>query len=273
MTTANEKNPTIPNVLTIAGSDSGGGAGIQADIKTMSANGVYAASVITAITAQNTQGVSAIHDVPIDHIAAQIDAVLSDIDCSAIKIGMLSQPAVIELVAEKIRQYQIPLVVLDPVMVATSGDKLLHEVAIEMLKTELMPLATVVTPNLLEVSILSDFPVAISQDEMLESAKELICLGAQAVLLKGGHLDSASSSDLLLDARHDMKWFLGERVATKNTHGTGCTLSSAVCAFLAKGQTLVNAVTLAKEYIQRAIQSADQLDVGTGSGPVNHFFD
>ena len=273
MKTATKKLPNIPNVLTIAGSDSSGGAGIQADIKAMSANGVYAASVITAITAQNTLGVSAIHDVPVDIIEAQIDAVLSDIDCAAVKIGMLSQKTVIQLVSEKIKQYDLQTVVLDPVMVATSGDKLLAEVAIDTLKKELIPKVTVLTPNLIEAAILSGLTPATNQTEMLDCAEKLILLGAKAVLLKGGHLEGDQSSDLLFSADGDITWLSSARIASNNTHGTGCTLSSALCAFLAQGQPLTVAAKLAKEYIQSAIQAAHQLQVGRGSGPVNHFAD
>jgi len=271
MKTATKKLPNIPNVLTIAGSDSGGGAGIQADIKAMSANGVYAASVITAITAQNTLGVNAVHDVPLDIIEAQIDAVLSDIDCSAVKIGMLSQKAVIQLVSEKIKQYDLQTVVLDPVMVATSGDQLLAEVAIDTLKKELIPKVTVITPNIIEAGILSGLAPATNQAEMLSCAEKLICLGSDAVLLKGGHLEGGQSSDLLFSADGDVTWLSSARIATNNTHGTGCTLSSALCAFLAQGKSLTAATKLAKEYIQSAIQAANQLRVGCGSGPVNHF--
>ena len=271
MKTATKKLPNIPNVLTIAGSDSGGGAGIQADIKAMSANGVYAASVITAITAQNTLGVNAIHNVPVDIIEAQIDAVLSDIDCVAVKIGMLSQKTVIQLVSKKIKQYDLQTVVLDPVMVATSGDQLLAEVAIDTLKKELIPKATIITPNIIEAGILSGLAPATNQTEMVDCAEKLILLGAKAVLLKGGHLDGDQSSDLLLNTDGDVTWLSSTRIATNSTHGTGCTLSSALCAFLAQGQPLTVATKLAKEYIQSAIQAANQLQVGCGSGPVNHF--
>ena len=273
MKIANDKSLIIPNVLTIAGSDSGGGAGIQADIKAMSANGVYAASVITAVTAQNTQGVHAIHDVPVAIIEAQIDAVLSDIECAAVKIGMLSQAVVIELVAAKLKQYDIQTVVLDPVMVATSGDPLLQEAAIEVLKKQLIPLATVITPNLYEAAILSGVTPASNQAEMLQCAEKLMDLGSDAVLLKGGHLQDEQSSDLLVNANGEMEWFSSPRIASSNTHGTGCTLSSALCAFLAQGEPLARATKLAKVYIQSTIQAADQLQVGSGSGPVNHFPD
>lgn len=275
MTTVTQNSSSIfngvPNVLTIAGSDSGGGAGIQADIKAISANGVYAASVITAITAQNTQGVSAIHDVPIDIIAAQIDAVMSDLEIKAIKIGMLSQSNVIRLVAEKIAQYQCQQVVLDPVMVATSGDKLLIDEAVDILKKQLIPLVQVITPNLHEAAILSGMSVATTQEQMIVTAQKLSMLGSKAVLLKGGHLEGKNSGDLLLDQDGEAHWFQSERIKTKNTHGTGCTLSSALATFLAKGENLPAAAELAKTYIHESIKAADELDVGSGSGPVHHF--
>lgn len=271
MMTSNKNIAAIPNVLTIAGSDSGGGAGIQADIKAMSANGVYAASVITAITAQNTQGVTAIHDVPVDIIAAQMDAVMSDLKFEAIKIGMLSQAAVIRLIAEKLAQYEFQQVVLDPVMVATSGDKLLIDEAVDILKNELIPRVQVITPNLHEAAILSEMEIAITQEQMLETAQKLSTLGAKAVLLKGGHLDGQESGDLLLDEHGQTHWYMSERINTKNTHGTGCTLSSALAAFLAKGQSLPIATEHAKAYIHESIKTADDLGVGNGSGPVHHF--
>ncbi len=272
MTTSNKKlNSAIPNVLTIAGSDSGGGAGIQADIKAISANGAFAASALTAITAQNTQGVTAVHDVPIDMIAAQIDAVMSDLNIAAIKIGMLSRPEVIRLVAEKIDEYECRHVVLDPVMVATSGDKLLLDESVEVLKTTLIPKVCVVTPNLHEAAILSGSPVARTQKDMQSTAQELAKLGAKAVLLKGGHLDGHQSGDLLLDGAGEEHWLLSERINTQNTHGTGCTLSSALAAFLAKGESLPTAASLAKAYIHASIESANDLTVGQGSGPLHHF--
>lgn len=275
MNTATQNSFSIPNVLSIAGSDSGGGAGIQADIKTISANGVYASSVITAVTAQNTQGVKAIHDVPLDNIAEQIDAVLMDIKCNAIKIGMLSRPEVIHLVAEKIQQYDISSVILDPVMVATSGDQLLHSESVEVMKSVLMPLVQVVTPNLHEAAILTGLPVAKTREDMLKTAQAFVGLGVSSVLLKGGHLQGDVSEDALIevltDGQHQIRWFTSERIPTKNTHGTGCSLSSAIAAFLAKGSSLPKSVEHAKAYIQASINAADKLNVGQGSGPVHHF--
>ena len=198
MMTRSKKNSSLSNVLTIAGSDSGGGAGIQADIKAISANGAYACSVLTAVTAQNTQGVTAIHDVPIDIIAAQIDAVMSDIEIKAVKIGMLSQQRIIDLICEKLEEYPVQHVVLDPVMVATSGDSLLNPQAIEMLKKKLMPLATIVTPNLYEAAILSGLPIAKDEQQMMQSAKAIlkdILQSKTAILMKGGHLSESTNSN------------------------------------------------------------------------------
>jgi hydroxymethylpyrimidine/phosphomethylpyrimidine kinase len=260
----------IPIALTIAGSDSGGGAGIQADIKAMSANGVYAASVLTALTAQNTLGVTAIHDVPADFVTAQIDAVFSDIDVSAVKIGMLSQPATIEAVASGLRKWRPRFVVLDPVMVATSGAALIADEAVEVLVRELFPLATLVTPNMQEGARLTGQSVAIDDARMVEQARAILALGANAVLLKGGHATGPLSRDLLLDSIAET-WFEAPRIETRNTHGTGCSLSSAIAANLAKGVALPDAVHEAKHWLTGALREADRLQVGQGHGPVNHF--
>lgn len=260
----------IPIALTIAGSDSGGGAGVQADIKAMSANGVYAASIITALTAQNTLGVTAIHDVPADFITAQIDAVFSDIDVSAVKIGMLSQPATIEAVSAGLRKWRPRFVVLDPVMVATSGAALIADEAVEVLVRELFPLATLVTPNMQEGARLTGLPVAASDAQMVEQARAILALGANAVLLKGGHATGPLSRDLLLDGEGET-WFEAPRIETRNTHGTGCSLSSAIAANLAKGMSLPDAVHDAKHWLTGALRTGDQLNVGKGHGPVNHF--
>ena len=256
--------------LTIAGSDSGGGAGIQADLKTLSALGVYGSSVITALTAQNTVGVSAILDVEPEFIAQQIDAVIGDIGAEAVKIGMLSRPKVITIVAERLQHWAPPWIVLDPVMVAKSGDKLLHDEAIEALKTRLLPQASLITPNLPEAAVLLGQPMPATPDDMKAAAQGLRGLGAQAVLLKGGHLEGTTSPDLFFDG-NGMTWIEGERHITRNTHGTGCTLSSAITACLAKGQGLGEAVQAAKAYITKAIRAADDLDIGKGHGPVHHF--
>ena len=223
-----------PIAVTIAGSDSGGGAGIQADLKTFSALGVYGASVITALTAQNTKGVTGIHDVPPDFIAAQIDAVFSDLDVRAVKIGMLSQPAVIEAVAAGLDRWKAKNVVLDPVMVATSGDRLLNPAAIDVLKRVLIPRALVITPNLPEAAALLDEPIARNEDEMLAQAGRLRDRGARAVLIKGGHNEGPRASTCW-SRRSSFTRLATPRVDTKNTHGTGCTLSSAIAAGLAKG--------------------------------------
>jgi hydroxymethylpyrimidine/phosphomethylpyrimidine kinase len=256
--------------VTIAGSDSGGGAGIQADLKTFSALGVYGASVITALTAQNTQGVRAIHDVPPDFIAAQIDAVFSDLKVDAVKIGMLSQVASIEAVAAGLERHGAKNIVLDPVMVATSGDRLLAPEAIDALRRRLIARASVITPNLPEAAALLDAPVARNEDEMRAQAQRLLALGAQAVLIKGGHGSGPESVDFLADASGVAR-LAAARVATRNTHGTGCTLSSAIAAGLAKGQLLPEAVRTAKDYVTAAIGAAGRLNVGQGHGPVHHF--
>jgi hydroxymethylpyrimidine/phosphomethylpyrimidine kinase len=260
----------IPIALTIAGSDSSGGAGIQADLKTFSALGVYGASAITALTAQNTLGVSAIHDVPADFIAAQMDAVYSDLSVAATKIGMLSQPAAIEAVAAGLDRHKAINVVLDPVMVAASGARLLAQEAEASIARLLFPRALIVTPNLHEAAALLGSPVARNEREMREQAERLRALGAQAVLLKGGHMDLPESIDLLVDGS-GVRRLTAKRYPTMNTHGTGCTLSSAIASFLTRGMALDAAVTLAKNYITAAIAAADRLSVGHGHGPVHHF--
>ena len=256
--------------VTIAGSDSGGGAGIQADLKTFSALGVYGASVITALTAQNTRGVTGIHDVPPDFITAQIDAVFSDLAVNAVKIGMLSHPGAILAVAAGLDRWKQTHVVLDPVMVATSGDRLLAPAAIDILKRELIPRALVITPNLPEAAALLDTPIATTEDAMRAQAERLLALGAKAVLIKGGHASGNEAVDLLV-SRDAVARLTAERHATDNTHGTGCTLSAAIAAGLAKGQRLGEAVSDAKQYVTEAIGCADELEVGQGHGPVHHF--
>ena len=259
--------------LTIAGSDSSGGAGIQADLKTFAALGVYGASAITALTAQNTQGVTAIHDVPADFVAAQIDAVFADLDVGAVKIGMLSQAAVVETVAAALDRHHAKNVVLDPVMVASSGDRLLAPDAVEAVRRLLIPRARVVTPNLPEAALLLDVQAARDETQMEAQARALIeRFNAQAVLIKGGHGESAESVDLLVE-QGSMTRFAEKRIATRNTHGTGCTLSSAIAAGLAKGLDLTAAVRAAKTYVTAAIAAADMLNVGHGHGPLNHFYE
>ena len=261
----------IANVLTIAGSDSGGGAGIQADLKTFSALGAYGASVITALTAQNTRAVSAIHDVPPEFVTAQMDAVFDDIAFAAVKIGMLSRPAIIDAVAEGLRRHGARNVVLDPVMVAKSGDRLLRADAVAALRQRLLPLATVITPNLPEAAVLLDLEEAEDEAGMIDAAARLRALGPQAVLLKGGHLAKGASSVDVLDDGAEPLTLAAPRVATANTHGTGCTLSSAIAALLARGLPLRAAVREAKAYVTAAIRAADRLNVGHGHGPVHHF--
>lgn len=257
--------------VSIAGSDSGGGAGIQADLKTFSALGVYGASVITALTAQNTLGVSAIEDVSPGFIRAQIDAVFSDLAVNAVKIGMLSRPDVIEAVAEGLAAHDQTYIVLDPVMVAASGDPLLVPEAVAVLRSVLLPQALVITPNLLEAARLLDESVAEDRAAVRRQADALLALGARAVLLKGGHGGGAESADLLLTADGEARWFAAPRHPTDNTHGTGCTLSSAIAAGLAKGRELPDAVADAKAYVTAAIHAADDLAIGSGHGPVHHF--
>ena len=261
---------TTPIAVTIAGSDSGGGAGIQADLKTFSALGVYGASVIAALTAQNTRGVTAIHDVPAEFVGAQIDAVFSDLAVAAVKIGMLSQPAVIEAVADGLARWQQTNVVLDPVMVAASGDRLLVPAAIDVLRSELIPQARLITPNLPEAAALLDTAVATDEAAMRAQAERLMRLGAKAVLMKGGHGTGPDSVDLLV-APTGVVRLPAKRATTRNTHGTGCTLSSAIAAGLAKGLGLADAVRTAKVYITAAIGASDRLTIGTGHGPVHHF--
>jgi hydroxymethylpyrimidine/phosphomethylpyrimidine kinase len=262
------QHPAI--ALTIAGSDSSGGAGIQADLKTFAALGVYGASVVTALTAQNTRGVSAIHDVPADFIAAQIDAVFSDLDVGAVKIGMLSRVPAIEAVAAGLDLHHAKNVVLDPVMVAGSGDRLLAAEAVAVLRRLLIPRALVITPNLAEAAALLDTDPARNEAEMAAQARALLQLGARNVLIKGGHGEGAESVDLLI-GESDMVRLAAKRIATRNLHGTGCTLSSAIAAGLAKGLDLKAAVQAAKAYITAAIAGADMLHVGHGPGPLHHF--
>lgn len=257
--------------VTIAGSDSGGGAGIQADLKTFSALGVYGASVIAALTAQNTKGVSGIHDVPPEFVTAQIDAVFSDLKVGAVKLGMLSNAAVIAAVANGLRRHKQTNVVLDPVMVATSGDKLLESDAVDNLRKLLIPMALVVTPNLPEAAALLDIGIAKDEATMREQGEKLLALGAKAVLIKGGHADGSESVDLLVEPGAVTR-LSSPRFDTKNTHGTGCTLSSAIAAGIAKGLTLADAVRAAKSYVTTAIAAADRLSIGAGHGPVHHFY-
>jgi hydroxymethylpyrimidine/phosphomethylpyrimidine kinase len=262
-----------PIALTIAGSDSSGGAGIQADLKTFSALGVYGASVITALTAQNTRGVSGILDVPPEFIVAQIDAVFSDLDVGAVKIGMLSRPQAIEAVARGLVRHKARNIVLDPVMIAGSGDRLLAPEAVGVLRRMLIPRADLLTPNLPEAAALLDAAPASNEAEMQEQGRRLLELGARAVLIKGGHADGAESVDFLIEPDAVVR-LAAARVVTAGAHGTGCTLSSAVAAGLARGLTLDAAVREAKTYVTHAIAAAatEDFKVGHGHGPVHHFY-
>jgi hydroxymethylpyrimidine/phosphomethylpyrimidine kinase len=256
--------------LTIAGSDSGGGAGIQADLKTFSALGVYGASVVTALTAQNTRGVQGIHDVPPAFVRAQIDSVMSDLQVGAVKIGMLSRAGVIRAVSEGLERWSPMACVLDPVMVATSGDRLLAPSAVASLMRHLMPRATVVTPNLHEAALMTGQPLARGENDMRRQAETLLGAGARAVLIKGGHGEGSESVDLLVTPRSTMR-LSAPRVPTPNVHGTGCTLSSAVAAGLARGLDLAEAVEDAKRYVSASITGSSRLSVGRGNGPAHHF--
>ena len=261
---------TTPVALTIAGSDSSGGAGIQADLKTFAALGVYGASAITALTAQNTKGVTGVHAVPAEFVTAQIDAVFSDLDVGAVKIGMVAQAASIDAIAAALARWKPGHIVVDPVMVATSGDRLLAAEAVEALRTKLMRSASVITPNLPEAAALLDEPIARSEAEIESQGRRLLGLGCRAVLIKGGHGEGTESIDYLVTANTTIA-LAAPRVATRNTHGTGCSLSSAVAAGLAKGDDLETAVRNAKSWISAAIASADRFSVGHGHGPVHHF--
>ena len=261
---------TVPVALTIAGSDSSGGAGIQADLKTFAALGVYGASVITALTAQNTTGVSGIHQVPSEFVTAQIDAVFSDLAVGAVKIGMVAQLGSIDAIAAGLKRWSPNHVVLDPVMVATSGDRLLAAAAVDALRTKLIPSVSIVTPNLPEAAALLDEPVATSEAAVEDQGKRLLAMGCRAVLIKGGHGQGAESIDYFFDVNRTFA-LTAPRTATRNTHGTGCSLSSAIAAGLAKGEGLETAIRNAKTWISAAIAAADRFSVGHGHGPIHHF--
>jgi hydroxymethylpyrimidine/phosphomethylpyrimidine kinase len=257
----------VPTALTIAGSDSGGGAGIQADLKTFSALGVFGMSALTAITAQNTRAVTAVFELPPAIVAAQIDAVVTDIGADAVKTGMIANSELIRIVAAKIREYGLTNLVVDPVMVAKSGDRLLREEAVAALRTELLPLATVVTPNLPEAEVLVGRSVA-ALDQMRAAAADIVALGARSVVVKGGHLPGDP-----IDVFYDGERYLelpARRVETTSTHGTGCTLASAIAAYLARGSDLEAAIRGAKAYLTAAIEHA--YPIGHGHGPVHHFY-
>ncbi|QWG16981.1 bifunctional hydroxymethylpyrimidine kinase/phosphomethylpyrimidine kinase [Bradyrhizobium sediminis] len=262
---------TIPIALTIAGSDSSGGAGIQADLKSFAALGVYGASVITALTAQNTRGVTGIHQVPADFVTAQIDAVFDDLEVRAVKIGMVAELAVIDAIAAGLKKWSPQHIVLDPVMVATSGDRLLAADAIEGLRTKLIPLASLITPNLPEAAALLNEPPAAGEAAIESQGRRLLAMGCPAVLIKGGHGQGAESIDYLV-RNSGVIALAAPRIATGNTHGTGCSLSSAIAAGLAKGEDLETAVRNAKAWVSAAIAAADRLGVGHGHGPIHHFY-
>jgi hydroxymethylpyrimidine/phosphomethylpyrimidine kinase len=263
---------SVSTALTIAGSDSGGGAGIQADLKSFSALGVYGASVITAVTAQNTQEVTAVHGIPDKIIAAQIEAVLLDIRVDALKIGMLATSSIIQTVAKKLESQSIPIV-LDPVMIAKSGDVLLEEEAILALRSNLLPMASLLTPNLPEAAVLLNTKMATTFDEMENQGQALLDMGPQAVLMKGGHAKGSNCVDILVLGDAPAIRFTAPRIETTNTHGTGCTLSSSITAGLAKGLTISEATREAHSYLQGAIKAADVLSIGSGHGPVHHFYE
>ncbi|MBB4347725.1 bifunctional hydroxymethylpyrimidine kinase/phosphomethylpyrimidine kinase [Aliirhizobium cellulosilyticum] len=262
---------TIRNVLSIAGSDPSGGAGIQADLKAFSARGTYGMAALTALTAQNTQGVTAIHALPPEFVRAQIEAIFADIRVDSVKIGMIANAQIARTVAELLETHAMGIpIVLDPVMVAKGGAPLLASDAGQAVIDRLLPLASVITPNLPEAAVLLGENEAKTRAEMASQATGLLQQGPGAVLIKGGHLASDDSPDVLVDVG-GVTWFEGPRTTTRNTHGTGCTLSSAIAAELAKGRSMVEAVKLAKAYLAEAINAADTLSVGSGHGPVNHF--
>ncbi len=262
----------IPNVLSIAGSDPSGGAGIAADLKTFAALQCHGMAVITALTAQNTRGVNATHIVPADFVTAQIDAIFEDIEVAAVKIGMLACGAIAEEVADRLAHYKPPFIVLDPVLTSTSGEALATSDTATAIVRNLFPLATLITPNFSEAARLTGKEFVPNRDGLRHAAKTLHARGAKAVLVKGGHLQGPTSDDVFFDGE-SFRLFSAPRLETRNTHGTGCTLSSAIAAYLARGQALPDAIGAAKAYLNGALGAADALDVGHGPGPLHHFFD
>lgn len=259
------------SILTIAGSDCSGGAGIQADIKTISALGGYAASAITAITVQNTCGVTGIHPVPASYVKAQIEAVMTDINPAAIKIGMINDVEIVSAIASCIKKYNPKFVVFDPVMVSTSGCKLIEDKAIDAIKNELIPLSTIITPNLSEAKVLTDDEIG-NAESMVVAGKKILDYGCHSVLIKGGHLEGNDMCDVLCVKGEDTPYiYKADKITSKNTHGTGCTLSSAIATYLALGHTLQEAVKLAKDYVHKGISSGKDVCIGHGHGPLNHF--
>jgi hydroxymethylpyrimidine/phosphomethylpyrimidine kinase len=261
----------IVNVLSIAGSDPSGGAGIQADLKAISANGGYGMAALTALTAQNTHGVSGVELIAPSFVARQVEAVFADVRVDAVKIGMIATADIAQAVAKTLRRAKARHVVLDPVMIAKGGDRLLAEDGVTALRDQLLPLAEIITPNLPEAAALLGVAEARNREEMERQALALTARGAGAVLMKGGHLPGDSSPDVLACADGSIRWFTAPRTATRNTHGTGCTLSAALATWLARTGDVVAATTAAKSYISGAIAAADQLQVGAGHGPVHHF--
>ncbi len=258
-------------VLTIAGSDSGAGAGIQADLKAMSANGVYGLTVITSITAQNTLGVTDIFDLPLSIIYSQIDSIFNDFEVSAVKTGMLSSSEIIEVVVDRMKKYNVEKLVVDPVMVAKGGSKLLQDSAIEKLKNELIPISYAITPNIEEAKVLLGCNAINNLEDMKDAAVELKKLGCKNLLLKGGHLDGEYTYDVAYDG-NKIEVYSMQRIDTKNTHGTGCTMASTITANLAKGYDFFTSVLLAKGYVYNAILHGADLNIGRGHGPLKHFF-
>lgn len=268
----NKKISSYPSVLTIAGFDGSGGAGIQGDIKTISALGCYATSVLTALPVQNTCGVRSIHSIPAEVVGAQLQAILDDIFPDAIKIGMVHTTEVLEVIVNILQQYPEVLVVFDPVMVSTSGHRLLEDSTIEAIVKKLFPLAAVITPNLDEAAVLTGMPVH-TIDDMRIAGKKLMELGARSVLLKGGHLDAAQLTSLYFTNDGKVQEYSFEKIDTQNTRGTGCALSSAIAAYIAQGRSLPDAIALAQEYVHQAILTGKDVQTGKGNGPLNHFFD
>lgn len=266
-----KKQYKYPTVLTIAGTDPSGGAGIQADLKTFSALGCYGMSVITALVAQNTSGVRAIHSVPADFVMAQLEAVMEDIMPDAIKIGMVHSLELVGVIAQILKQYPLIPVVFDPVMIATSGDRLIEEETVVGIVEQLFPLVTLITPNMDEASLLADIPVA-NVEDMQMAAQKIMTLGPKALLLKGGHLQSEKLTSLLVNKSGFVKTLQSDKISTKNVHGSGCTLSSAIAAYMAQGCVLADAVYKAQQYVHDAIYHAADVTIGKGNGPLNHFY-
>jgi hydroxymethylpyrimidine/phosphomethylpyrimidine kinase len=262
----------MPIALTIAGSDPSGGAGIQADLKTFTVLGVYGASVITALTAQSTRGVDDVMSVPPEFVGQQIATLCADMKPSAVKTGMLGDGATVSAVAAAVKRYGLAPLIVDPVMVATSGGVLLEDGAVEVLRRELLPLATLVTPNLVEAARLLDCPVATSEDDMQAQAEALLALGCNAVVVKGGHGAGAQAVDIFAEHSGAIERLALARIDTNNTHGTGCTFSAAVAAYMARGEHLSAAVANAKRFVHAALQAGSALSLGTGCGPVDHLY-